>query len=196
VHHTARRVGRQDRQEHRSYVRLFDRGVAYCCCSPPNGTDHREATGRREENAPLVDTTLPKFAARIGTIETVVHRRRAQHAVTSGDVSQSPVTCDRPGLIVSMIRPTSDGRGPSVRRYEGHGTRGPATLTFAYPIAWAEEYNPLEDRLDTPARVTGRTISLDVLPYSVRTLRVGLSNHTVWARGVVDDASLSAYCNL
>ena len=45
-----------------------------------------------------------------------------------------------------------DGRGLIVRLYEGHGSRGPATLTFAHPVAWAEECNLLEDRLDTPVQ--------------------------------------------
>ena len=103
-------------------------------------------------------------------------RLAAAGAGTSGDASHSLVTCDRPGLIIDTIKPAIDGRGLIVRFYEGHGTRGPATLTFAHPIAWIEECNLLEDRLDTPVRVTGHDISLEVLPYGLRTLRVGLHN--------------------
>lgn len=93
-----------------------------------------------------------------------------------GDATHSLVACDRPGLIIDTIKPAIDGRGLIVRLYEGHGTRGPATLTFAHPIAWAEECNLLEDRFDTPVQLAGRGISLDVLPYGLRTLRVGLHN--------------------
>jgi len=91
-----------------------------------------------------------------------------------GDAAHSLVTCDRPGLIIDTIKPAIDGRGLIVRCYEGHGTRGPATLTFAHPVAWAEECNLLEDRLDTPVQIAGRTINLHVLPCGLRTLRVGL----------------------
>ena len=103
-------------------------------------------------------------------------RLAAAGSTTGGDAAHSLVTCDRPGLIIDTIKPAIDGRGLIVRCYEGHGTRGPATLTFAHPVAWAEECNLLEDRLDTPVQVAGRTIGLDVLPYGLRTLRVGLHN--------------------
>jgi alpha-mannosidase len=90
------------------------------------------------------------------------------------DAAHSVVTCNRPGLIIDTIKPAIDGRGLIVRLYEGHDTRGPANLTFAHPVAWAEECTLLEDRLDAQVQASGRTISLDVLPYGLRTLRVGL----------------------
>ena len=65
----------------------------------------------------------------------------------------SLVTCDRPGLIIDTVKPAFDGRGLIVRLYEGHGTRGTATLTFAHHIAWAEECNLLEEQIGAVEQV-------------------------------------------
>ncbi|HEV7214295.1 MAG TPA: alpha-mannosidase [Chloroflexota bacterium] len=81
------------------------------------------------------------------------------------------VTCDRPGLIVETVKPAIDGRGIILRLYEGHGTRGPATLRFARSVAQAEACTLLEERTaDLP--VSGETVKLQVRPYELLTLRV------------------------
>lgn len=87
----------------------------------------------------------------------------------------SLVTCDRPVLVIDTVKPAIDGRGLILRLYEGHGTRGPATLHFAHPVAWAEECNLLEDRLGEVERVGEREVRVSVKPYELKTLRVGLA---------------------
>ncbi|MFN8538750.1 MAG: alpha-mannosidase [Thermomicrobiales bacterium] len=83
-------------------------------------------------------------------------------------------TCDRPGLIIDTIKPANDGRGLILRLYEAHGTRGPATITFAHPIAHAEECNLLEEHIGPAERTDTHGVTLTVQPYELKTLRVQL----------------------
>jgi alpha-mannosidase len=84
-------------------------------------------------------------------------------------------TCDRPGFIIDTIKPANDGRGLIVRLYEAHGTRGLATLTFAHPIAEAEECSLLEERIGPADRQGIHSVSFTVQPYELKTLRVQLT---------------------
>jgi alpha-mannosidase len=81
------------------------------------------------------------------------------------------VVCDRPGLIVETVKPAIDGRGVILRLYEGHGTRGPATLRFARSVAQAELCTLLEERT-AAVPFGGETVGLQVRPYELLTLRV------------------------
>jgi alpha-mannosidase len=81
------------------------------------------------------------------------------------------VVCDRPGLIVETVKPAIDGRGVILRLYEGHGTRGPATLRFTRSVAQAEACTLLEERT-ADRQVSGETVQLQVRPYELLTLRV------------------------
>jgi alpha-mannosidase len=112
--------------------------------------------------------------AHAAALNTPLRANLGAHAENAAAARFSLVTCDRPGLIIDTVKPAFNGRGVVVRLYEGHGTRGPATLTFAHPLAWVEECNLLEERLGEVERVGERTVRLDVLPYGLRTLRVGL----------------------
>lgn len=88
----------------------------------------------------------------------------------------SLVTCDRPGVIIDTIKPAFDGHGLIVRLYEGHGTRGTATLTFAHQLVWAEECNLLEEQIGAVDQSSERSLQIAVTPYALKTLRVGLTS--------------------
>jgi len=82
------------------------------------------------------------------------------------------VTTDRTGLYVDTVKPANDGRGVIVRLYEGHGSRGPASLSFARSIASAEECDLLERRTGDVALQDAQTLTFSVRPYEVKTFRV------------------------
>jgi alpha-mannosidase len=82
------------------------------------------------------------------------------------------VECDRPGLVINTVKPADDGRGVIVRLYEAHGTRGPATLRFAYPVAAAETCDLLEARQGDADLAGPRAVRLAVRPFELTTLRV------------------------
>jgi len=86
---------------------------------------------------------------------------------------QSLVATDRTGLVIETVKPAEDGDGLIVRLYDAHGTRGEATLTFARPIASAQETNMLEEPLGL-ATFDGRALRLAVRPYGIATFRVQL----------------------
>ncbi len=88
---------------------------------------------------------------------------------------QSIVTTRRPGLVIETVKPAEDGDGIIVRFYDAHSTRGAATLTFARPIASAEETNMLEE-LRGPATYDGRDLRVTVRPYGIGTFRVRLTD--------------------
>jgi alpha-mannosidase len=58
--------------------------------------------------------------------------------------------------------------------YEAHNQRGPLSLTFAYPVAHAEEVNLLEEPLGQVV-VEGNQLHLSMRPFEVKTLRVKLA---------------------
>ncbi len=75
------------------------------------------------------------------------------------------VTCDRPGLIIDTVKPANDGRGLILRLYEAHGTRGPATLTFAHAVAEAEECSLLEEAIGAVELAGMHGVTVAVQPY-------------------------------
>ncbi|MCA1598982.1 MAG: glycosyl hydrolase-related protein, partial [Chloroflexi bacterium] len=87
----------------------------------------------------------------------------------------SLVATSRPGLVIETIKPAEDGDGLIVRFYDAHNTRGEATLTFARPIASAEETNMLEET-QGPAVYDGHDLRVAVRPYGIGTFRVRLAN--------------------
>jgi alpha-mannosidase len=96
----------------------------------------------------------------------------APQALPSAD---SLVATSRPGLVIETIKPAEDGDGVIVRFYDAHNTRGEATLTFARPIASAEETNMLEET-HRPAVYDGHDLRVAVRPYGIGTFRVRLVN--------------------
>ena len=87
----------------------------------------------------------------------------------------SLVATSRPGLVIETIKSAEDGDGVIVRFYDAHNTRGEAALTFARPIASAEETNMLEEA-HGPAVYDGHDLRVAVRPYGIGTFRVRLAN--------------------
>jgi len=85
------------------------------------------------------------------------------------------VATSRLGLVIETVKPAEDGDGLIVRFYDAHNTRGEATLTFARPIASAEETNMLEER-HGPAVYDGHDLRVAVRPYGIGTFRIRLVN--------------------
>lgn len=85
--------------------------------------------------------------------------------------SVSLVDVDRPGVVIETVKPAEDGEGLVVRLYEAHNSRGRAALTFAAPVASAEETTMLEEPVG-PLEARDRTVWIDVRPYGITTLRV------------------------
>ncbi len=100
----------------------------------------------------------------------------ADRSGASGALSEgiALVTTDRPGLVIETVKPAEDGDGLIVRVYDAHNSRGPASLTFARPIASAEETNMLEAPAG-PVEYSGRTLRFEARPYGISTFRVRLS---------------------
>ncbi len=89
--------------------------------------------------------------------------------------ARSLVATDRPGLVIETVKPAEDGDGLIVRLYDAYGTRGEGTLTFARPIASAQETNMLEEPVST-ASFEGRALRVAVRPYGISTFRIRLAS--------------------
>ncbi len=91
-------------------------------------------------------------------------------APPSGDLpgEMSLVAPDREGLFVDTIKLAEDNDRLIVRCYEGHNTRGPASLHFGVPTTAAHEVDLLE-RDEGPAALNNGSLTFDIAPYHVRT---------------------------
>lgn len=85
--------------------------------------------------------------------------------------SMSLVNCSTSNVIVDTVKAAEDGDGLIVRLYEAYNQRGPARLTFAYPLHAAWECNLLEVN-ESALEIEGYSLDLVVTPYQVRTLRI------------------------
>jgi alpha-mannosidase len=86
-------------------------------------------------------------------------------------LSLSFLTCDADHVMIDTIKTAEDGDGIIVRVYEAHNQRGNAILTFAYPIASAEETNLLEERAGDVA-IDGQVLHFAIRPFEIKTFRV------------------------
>ena len=91
----------------------------------------------------------------------------------SGDLptEMSLVTTDRDGLFVDTVKLAEDDDRLIVRCYEGHNTRGPATLQFGVSAASAREVDLLE-RDEDEAALSDGALTFEVAPYQLRTFAV------------------------
>lgn len=119
------------------------------------------------------DSDVIAHAAQLNLPLRIVNRMADPHAETQTPLTtQSFVATNRPGLYVDTVKPANDGHGVIVRLYEGHGARGPATLTFARAITDAGECDLLERPLGEVRQPDARTLTFTVRPYEVKTFRV------------------------
>ncbi len=82
-------------------------------------------------------------------------------------------------LSLGSLKRAEDGEGLILRLHEPHGNRGRATLRFPMPRARGSSGSICwKSRPRVPHRcspTTGRAVHLDVRPFEVVSLRVGLS---------------------
>ncbi len=86
------------------------------------------------------------------------------------------VSSDRAHAVVDTVKPAEDGNGTIVRVYDCANRRGTVTLTFAQPIEKASAVTILEepDGAAGPLHVDGRSLVFEILPFQVRSFRVGI----------------------
>jgi alpha-mannosidase len=81
-------------------------------------------------------------------------------------------------LSLGSLKPAEDGEGLILRLYEPHGNRGRLTLRFPRPVQQVERVNLLEEADAGSVPVLsddGLTVQVDVRPFEVVSMRVGLS---------------------
>jgi len=77
-------------------------------------------------------------------------------------------------VVVETVKVAEDSDDLVVRLYECYNQRGPVTLRFGAPIEWAAACSLIEDGAER-LPYTGQTLTLDMAPYQVRTIKVRLA---------------------
>jgi alpha-mannosidase len=139
----------------------------------------------------LRSTTLPDFEADQGehrfTYSLLPHAGRwneqtvaAAYALndplivasgSAGHFSGSLIAVDAEHVAIETIKRAEDGNGLIVRLYDFRRMRGEVTLTCAFPVAAAYRTNLLEEPR-TALPVNGNTISYEIRPFEIATLRI------------------------
>ncbi|MEM6431545.1 MAG: glycosyl hydrolase-related protein, partial [Deinococcota bacterium] len=78
---------------------------------------------------------------------------------------------DAANIIVETIKQAEDGHGIIVRLYDGHGITSKVTLMAAFEIVKVSRCDMLENAQATLVH-DARSITLDVNPYEIVTLRL------------------------
>ena len=81
------------------------------------------------------------------------------------------VSVDADHVIVDTVKKHEDSNAIIVRIYEAYGQRGPVKVTFGRKPKTVVECDLMEEN-DVPLRFKGATVSLDVVPYDLRSLKV------------------------
>ena len=77
----------------------------------------------------------------------------------------------RPQVVIETVKQAEDGKGIIVRLFENERTRGKATLHAGFDVAEARIVNLLEEDIE-PVEVDGNSVTLDLKPYQIVTLRL------------------------
>ncbi|HRI87075.1 MAG TPA: alpha-mannosidase [Candidatus Hydrogenedentes bacterium] len=97
------------------------------------------------------------------------------HATTSRKGMLSPVasfaSVDAENVVIDWIKKHEDSKALIIRLYEAYGQRGPVTITFDQKVRGISECNLMEEQ-DIPARVVENSVTLDITPFELRTLKV------------------------
>lgn len=95
---------------------------------------------------------------------------------------RSFLSCNTPHVVIDTVKPPEDGsQGLVVRLYEAWGQRGPVTLTAPGEIGLAARCDLLERDPDELA-VEGSSVTVDVSPFEIVTLRLEPASDTWGAR--------------
>lgn len=89
--------------------------------------------------------------------------------------SVSLVSCDRPGVVLEVVKKADRADAYLVRVYEAFGQRQRAVLRFRRPITSATETDLLE-RATGAVPATGSEVALEFRPFQIRTLQVRLGS--------------------
>ncbi|HZA41390.1 MAG TPA: alpha-mannosidase [Actinomycetota bacterium] len=85
--------------------------------------------------------------------------------------TSSFVSTDFPSAVIETVKGAEDGRGIIVRLYESQRRRGRVNLETAFPLAEARRADLLE-RDGEPLEVRGSTVSFEIRPYEIVTVRL------------------------
>lgn len=102
-----------------------------------------------------------------------------QHFQLSGEklnaIACKPILyTDQPNVVIETIKPAEQGDGLIVRLYEAFGATGTAKFTVAPYVHTVEESSLLEDS-STLIGLLNHTISLELKPHQIRTLRLSFN---------------------
>jgi alpha-mannosidase len=115
---------------------------------------------------PLTESGLEREAYELNTEVTTI----------AGDGgTRSLFSVDHPGVIIDTVKPAEDESGDLiVRLYEWRRTATRCTLSVDLPVGTVYRTNMLEE-IEAPIEIRDGHIALDVRPFEVITLRLGLA---------------------
>jgi len=87
------------------------------------------------------------------------------------DLDKPFVTVSREDVVVDSIKKAEDRDELILRLYENANRRGPATLTFARPLASAKLLDLLENA-ESDITVEGKQITVEIKPYEILSLGI------------------------
>ena len=141
---------------------------------------HRFAYSLLPHTAGLAATIAAGYALNDPTI--VFESRRAENGPAGAPERWSFISTDFPSAVVETVKGAEDGRGIIVRLYESLRRRGRVNLTTSFLVAEARRADLLE-RDGDPVEVRGHTVSFDVRPFEIVTLRLIPAPSDRWRSG-------------
>lgn len=87
-------------------------------------------------------------------------------------LNQPLVTVNRKNVIVETIKQAEDGEGIVVRLYENERSRGTVSVQAGFQLKEAYTCNLLEDNENTLKVDANNSVSIDITPYQIVTLRL------------------------
>ncbi|MFO7697943.1 MAG: glycoside hydrolase family 38 C-terminal domain-containing protein [Anaerolineae bacterium] len=117
-------------------------------------------------DGPLTESALERESYELNTAITTV----------AGDGgTRSLFSINHPGVIIDTVKPAEDDSGDLiVRLYEWRRTATRCTLSTTLPVSAAHRTNMLEE-IEGPVEIHDGCIALDVRPFEVITLRLGIA---------------------
>jgi alpha-mannosidase len=84
---------------------------------------------------------------------------------------QSFLEIDRPGIMLSTLKTSEDGKGWIARIYEAHGSRGQVRVHVNLPVKKAALVNMLEEE-PQELKLVGRSLALELKPFEIVTVKL------------------------